>query len=63
MIIYVSSRATQFPTKLLDMCRSSVLKNEELEVDFNLLIAALSSAEVDFNSEVVHGVFKALVSN
>ena len=62
MIINVSSRATQFPTKLLDMCGSSVLKNEELEVDFSLLIATLSSAEVDLNSEVVHGLFKALVS-
>lgn len=31
-------------------------------MDFSLLIPALSSAEVDFNSEVVHGFFKALVS-
>ena len=46
-----------------ELLRSSVLKNKELGVDFSLLIAALSSAEVDFNSEVVHGVFKALVSN
>ena len=31
-------------------------------MDFSLLIAALSSAEVDFNSEVVHALFKAFVS-
>ena len=56
------SNLKKFPTKFLEMCRSSVLNNEELEVDFSLLIAALSSAEVDLNSEVVHGLFKALVS-
>ena len=56
------SNLKKFPTKFLEMCPSSVLNNEELEVDFSLLIGALSPAEVAFNSEVVHGLFKALVS-
>ena len=42
--------------------QSSVLNNEELEVDFRLLIASLSSAKGASNSEVVGGLFKALVS-
>ena len=65
MIMYVSSRDSnpkRFPTKFLEMYRSFVLNNEELEVDFRLLIAALSSAKVVSNCEVVDGLFKALVS-
>ena len=56
------SNLKRFPTKFLEMCRSSVLNNEQLEVDFRLLIAALSSAKVASNCEVVDGLFKALVS-
>ena len=56
------SNLKKFPTKFLEMCRSSVLNNEELEVDFRLLVASLSSAEVASNSKVVDGLFKALVS-
>ena len=52
----------RFPTKFLEMCRGSVLNNKELEVDFRLLIASVSSAEVASNCEVVDGLFKALVS-
>ena len=44
------------------MCQSSVLNDRELEVDFRLLIASVSSVEGDSNSEVVGGLFKALVS-
>lgn len=44
------------------MCQSSVLNDKELEVDFRLLIASVSSVEGDSNSEVVDGLFKALVS-
>lgn len=56
------SNLKRYPTKFLAMCQSSVLNNEELEVDFRLLIASLSSAKVASNSEVVDGLFKALVS-
>ena len=56
------SNLKRFPTKFLEMCRSSVLNNEELEVDFRLLIAALSSAKVASNCKVVDGLFKDLVS-
>ena len=42
------------------MCQSSVLNDKELEVDFRLLIASVSSVEGDSNSEVVGGLFKAL---
>ena len=51
------SNLKRFPTKFLEMCRSSVLNNEELEIDFRLLIAALSSAKVASNCEVVDGLF------
>ena len=56
------SNLKRFPTKFLEMCRNSVLNNEELEVDFRLLIAALSSAKVASNCEVVDGLVKDLVS-
>ena len=56
------SNLKRFPTKFLEMCRNSVLNNEELEVDFRLLIAALSSAKVASNCEVVDRLFKDLVS-
>ena len=39
-----------------------MLNNEELEVDFRLLTAALSSAKVASKCEVVDGLFKASVS-
>ena len=56
------SNLKRFPTKFLEMCRSSVLNNGELEVDFRLLIASLSSAKVASNCEAVDGLFKAFVS-
>ena len=52
------SNLKRFPTKFLEMCCSSVLNNEELEVGFRLLIASLSSAEVASNAKVVDGLFK-----
>ena len=42
----------RYPTKFLEMCQSSVLNDKELEVDFRLLIASVSSVEGDSNSEV-----------
>ena len=52
----------RYPTKFIEMCQSSVLNNEELETDFRLLVASLSSIEGASNSEVASGLFKALVS-
>ena len=43
------------------MCQSSVQNNEELEVEFRLLVASLVSSEAASNSNVVSGIFKALV--
>ena len=51
----------RFPTKFLEMCQSSVLNNEELEVDFRLLVAALSLVKVASNCEVMDGLIKAFV--
>ena len=42
------------------MCQSSVANNEQLEMDFRLLVASLASAEGASNP--VNGLFKALVS-
>jgi len=52
----------RLPTKFIEMCQSSGANNEELEVDFRLLVASLASAEGASNPEVVNGLFKALVS-
>ena len=52
----------RFPTKFLEMCRSSVINNGELEVDFRLLIASLSLAKVASNCDIVDRLFKAFVS-
>ena len=52
----------RYPTKFIDMCQSSVLNNEELEVDFKLVIASISLTEGASDAQVVGGLFKALVS-
>ena len=52
----------KYPTKFIEMCQFSVLNNEELETDFRLLVASLSSVEGASNSEVASGLFKTLVS-
>jgi len=52
----------RFLTKFIEMCQSSVANNEELEVDFRLLVASLATTEGASNPEVVNGLFKALVS-
>lgn len=56
------SNLKKYPTKFIDMCQSSVLNNEELEKEFSLLVASIVSTEAASNSEVVGGIFKALVS-
>ena len=52
----------RYPTKFLEMFQSSVFNDKELEVDFRMLIASVSSVKGDSNSEVMDGLFKALVS-
>ena len=42
----------RYPTKFIEMWQSSVLNNEELETDFRLLVASLSSVEGASNSQV-----------
>ena len=56
------SNLKRYPSKFIEMCQSSVLNNEELEVEFRLLVASVFSAEGASNSEVISGIFKALVS-
>ena len=53
------SNLSKYPTKFIDMCRTAVLNNEELEVDFRLLIASTKGA---IDSAVVSGLYRALVS-
>ena len=52
----------KYPSKFLTMCQNAVLNNENLEVDFRLLITSLVNLESDSDVEVVDGLFKALVS-
>ena len=44
------------------MCQNAVLNNENLEVDFWLLVASLVKFESDSDMEIVDGLFQALVS-
>ena len=52
----------KWPTKFIDMCQTSVVKNETLESDIKLLVPSFISVEGVINHEVMDGVFKALVS-
>ena len=52
----------KYPTKFIDVCQTSVLNNEKLEIDFKLFVASFTSAEDAINDGVISGVFKALVS-
>ena len=52
----------KYPTKFIDMCKTSVLNNETLESDFKLLVVSITSSEGAIDHEVIGGVFKALVS-
>ncbi|KAJ7374192.1 hypothetical protein OS493_007265 [Desmophyllum pertusum] len=56
------SNLSKYPTIFIDMCQTSVLNNEGLEVDFRLLVAAIASTKGATDSAVVSGLFKALVS-
>ena len=55
------SNLRKFPSKFLTICQNVVL-NENLEVDFRLLVASLVNFEIDSDMEVVDGLFQTLVS-
>jgi len=44
------------------MCETSVINNETLESDFELLAASITTAEGATNHEVIGGLFRVLVS-
>ena len=44
------------------MCQNTVLNNENLELDFRLLVASLVTFKSDSDLEIVDGLFQALVS-
>jgi len=52
----------KYPTKFVDMCQTSVINNETLESDFELLAASITTAEGATNHEVIGGLFRVLVS-
>ena len=53
----------KYPSKFLTMCQNAVLNNENLEMDFRLLVASLAnSAENATVVELVNGLFHGLVS-
>ena len=52
----------KYLTKFIDMCQTSCINNEKLEIDFKLLVVSIISAEGAINDEVICGVFKTLVS-
>ena len=44
------------------MCQNAVLNNEMLEMDFHLIVALIAETEVASDSQIVHGLYHALVS-
>jgi len=52
----------KYPSKFINMCQTSVINNETLEMDFKLLIASITTVEGALDDEVVCGLFRALVS-
>ena len=44
------------------MCQNAVLNNENLEVDFRVLIALLVNSEYATDVELVNGLFHGLIS-
>ena len=53
----------KYPSKFLTMCQNAVLNNENLEMDFRVLVASLAnSAENATVVELVNGLFHGLVS-
>jgi len=56
------SNLRKYPSKFLTMCQNTVLNNENLELDFRLLVASLVTFKSDSDLEIVDGLFQALVS-
>ena len=52
----------KYPSRFINMCQTSVLNNETLEMNFKLLVASITTVEGVINDEVVCGLFRALVS-
>lgn len=55
------SNLQKYPSKFLTMYPNAVLNNENLEVDFRLLVASLVNFENDSGMEIVDVLFQALV--
>lgn len=53
----------KYPSRFINMCQTSVINNESLEMDFKLLVASITTMEGDrvIDDEVVCGLFRALV--
>ena len=52
----------KYPSRFINMCQTSVLNNETLEMDFKLLVASITTVEGVIDDEVECGLFRALVS-
>lgn len=52
----------KYPSRFINMCQTSVINNETLEMDFKLLVASITTVEGVIDDEVVCGLFRALVS-
>ena len=52
----------KYPSKFLTMCQNAVLNNENLEMDFRVLVASLANSENATVVELVNGLFYGLVS-
>ena len=61
-LVFEDANLAKYPTKFIDMCKTSVLNKETLESDFKLLVVSITSSEGAIDHEVIGGVFKALVS-
>ena len=54
------SNLRKYPPKFLTMYLNAVLNNENLEVDFRLLVASLVNFENDSGMEIVDFLFSSL---
>lgn len=54
------SKLRKYPPKFLTMYPNAVLNNENLEVDFRLLVASLANFENDSGMEIVDVLFSSL---
>ena len=52
----------KYPSSFINMCQTSVINNETLEMDFKLLIASITTVEAAIDDKVVCALFRALVS-